>query len=52
MNGIQYDLRSTRLEYVSEMRYIDIAILILETPHETQLCLNFDNAKDRRKHER
>lgn len=33
MNGtVQYDLRSTRLEYVSEMRYIDVAILTLELP--------------------
>lgn len=30
MGPIQYDLRSTLLEYVSEMRYIDVAILTLE----------------------
>lgn len=31
MNGtVQYDLPSTLLENVSEMRYIDVAILTLE----------------------
>lgn len=31
MNGtVQYDLHLTLLEYVSEMRYIDVAILTVE----------------------
>jgi len=32
METVQYGLYSTWLEYVSEMRYIDVAILTLELP--------------------